>query len=75
MIKKESKFRLWAARDKNAPTVWLFSKKPSLNEKERVFFSRSLDEVMGNVDGDILPEVTYENSPVEYEITFKRIKL
>lgn len=74
-MEKERKIKLWAAQDKNAYTVWLFSAKPSLNEKECSFWSRSLDEVMGNVDGDILPEVTYENSPVEYEITFKSIKL
>lgn len=71
---KERRIKLWAAHDKGSYTVWLFNKKPSINEEDCSFWSSSPNEVMGNVDEAVLPDVTYENSPVECEITIKMIE-
>ena len=65
--------KIWAAHDKGAFTVWLYSERPTLDEKKDFFYSKAKD-VLGNVDESLLPDVTFENSPVEYEITFRKIK-
>lgn len=65
--------KIWAAHEKGAFTVWLYSEKPTLDEKGGFFYSKAKD-VLGNVDESLLPDVTFENSPAEYEIIFKKPK-
>ena len=65
--------KIWVAHDKGAFTVWLYAERPTLDEKGGFFYSKAKD-VLGNVDESLLPDVTFVNSPVEYEITFRKIK-
>lgn len=67
---EEKKFKLWAAHDKgdNAHAVWLYSKKPKLNATNDGYCS-SLKDMQGCVDESFIPELTFENSPKEIEIT------
>lgn len=65
--------KIWAAHEKGAFTVWLYAEKPTLDKKKGFFYSRAKD-MLGNVDESLLPDVTFENSPVEYEITLRKIK-
>lgn len=67
------KYKVWAAHDKGAFTVWLYSERPTLDKVIGCFYSKAKD-VVGNVDESLLPDVTFENSPVEYEIIFKKPK-
>lgn len=67
------KNKVWTAHDKGAFTVWLYAERPTLDKNGGFFYSRAKD-MLGNVDESLLPDVTYENSPIEYEITFRKIK-
>lgn len=68
------KTKIWIARDRDGLTV--FNRKP-----EVVHTRTALDDGLwiadgGNatkIDDKLFPEVTYENSPVEYEITMMDI--
>ena len=67
---KEKKIKLWATHDKgdSAHTVWLHSEKPTMNAANDGFWS-SLKDKRGCVDESFIPELTFENSPKEIEIT------
>lgn len=55
--------KLWIARDEDG-LIYLYMKKPYLNV--RYFDTKYL---IGEIDKDIFPEVTFENSPQEVELT------
>lgn len=69
---EEKKFKLWASHDKgdSAHTLWLYSEKPSLNKTQDGYWG-FLKDLRGNLDEELLPELTFENSPKEIEITIK----
>lgn len=62
--------KLWIARDKEGP-LWLFENKPIFNESSNEFFCK-YGEINIQLDSQLLPEVTFENSPQQIE--FKLIK-
>ena len=69
---EEKKYKLWAAHDKgdNAHTIWLYAEKPTLNATNDGYWS-SFKDMRGCVDESLIPELTFENSPKEIEITIK----
>ena len=54
--------KLWVARDEDG-LIYLYIKKPCLNK--HYFDTKYL---IGEIDKDIFPEVTFENSPQEVEL-------
>lgn len=66
--------KLWVARNENG-WLWLFDKKPVLRDKnvecfEYSWFDMAEDGVYNYRLGgnEIFPEVTFENSPQEFEL-------
>ena len=57
--------KLWIARDQNGD-LFLYPIKPDRYVTENyVFFN---DDDWWNIDSDLFPEVTFENSPMEVEL-------
>lgn len=57
--------RFWAARYKNGNTLFLWDDKPIWDDEDEVWYSS------GNyfdIDKNLFPEVTFENSPQEVEL-------
>jgi hypothetical protein len=64
--------KIWIARDKNG-NLWFHEGKPHINkyaEKDNAFWSS--DGEYYEVDQDLFPEVTFENSPMEVELVIKK---
>ena len=68
----EKRFKLWASHDKGevAHTIWLFSARPTLNTTNGSYHA-SMNDMRGCIDECFIPELTFENSPKEIEITIK----
>ena len=60
--------KLWIARDSDS-TLWLHTNKPELNfnPKNNSSFWLSTED-WWEIDEDFLPEVAFENSPMEVEL-------
>ena len=59
---------MWIARDSDN-TLWLFTNKPELNKNPKTNISFWVSpEDWYEIDEDFLPEVTFENSPMEVEL-------
>lgn len=69
-MQNSTKTKLWAAKDKNAYTVWLYKTKPALDNDSTFSDTTSL----GCVDAELIPQIIFENSPQEIELTFKILK-
>ena len=65
----------WIARDKDN-ALWLFNAKPIKNESLGVFVGTGFENGYWceeyALDENLLPEVTYENSPQKIEIILKK---
>ena len=60
--------KLWVARDGNDfKTLWLFENKPKCNYDFKEWFSEK-DEYFAELPLNLLPEVTFENSPQRIEL-------
>ena len=57
--------RIWIARDKNGE-LWVYSNKPIRDEE--IFIRPCSEHSMVSIKGDddLFPEITWENSPVEF---------
>lgn len=68
----EKRFKLWAAHDRGdvAHTIWLFSARPTLNATNDSYHA-SMKDMLGCIDECFIPDLTFENSPKEIEITIK----
>lgn len=53
-----------------AHTVWLYAEKPTLNATNDGYWC-PFKNIRGCVDESFMPEITFENSPKEIEITIK----
>ena len=64
--------KLWIARDSDN-SLWIHEEKPKkcANPKNKSYFWVS-GEDWWEVDEDFLPEVTFENSPMEVELVLKK---
>lgn len=58
--------KLWIARDKNNDLA-LYTVKPTLYSNS-YFDSRSSSTIVIEMDKDLFPEVTFENSPQQVEL-------
>ena len=58
--------KMYIARNKNGH-LWLHKEKPSLSISGKVFTSGPFGDFF-NIDDNLFPEVTYENSPREVEL-------
>lgn len=72
----EKKITLWAARDKNADgsgEVWLYKEEPYCEKvgEDHVFFGEVGLADTTECFGDAFDDITFENSPVEVELTIK----
>ena len=67
---EEKKFKLWASHNKGTYSIWLHAKKPTLNATNDGYWA-SLNDMRGCVEESFIPELTFENSPKEIEITIK----
>ena len=59
--------KMWIARDSDN-SLWLHEEKPKQSESKRGGFFWYSTEGFWEVDEDFLPEVTFENSPMEVEL-------
>ena len=59
---------MWIARDKSN-SLNLYSSKPIKNK--RCFVKASSEDYVANIWSDLLPEITFENSPQEIELKLK----
>lgn len=59
---------MWLARDKDN-TLTLFQSKPERVDFGDLFYCKDEDRVM-DLDENLYPEVTWENSPIEVELHF-----
>ena len=64
--------KMWIARDSDN-TLWLHEEKPKkcTNAKNKSYFWVSTED-WWEVDESFLPEVTFENSPMEVELVLKK---
>ena len=64
--------KMWIARDSDN-SLWIHEEKPKkcANPKNKSYFWVS-GEDWWEVDEDFLPEVTFENSPMEVELVLKK---
>lgn len=72
----EKKITLWAARDKygdGGGEVWLFQDKPHCEQfgEDYVFFGDEGFPDTTDSFGNAFDSITFENSPVEVELTIK----
>ena len=58
--------KLWIARDYSG--LWAFSEKP--DKKCNVFTSSTIYCKIYQLDSELFPEITFENSPHQVEIKF-----
>lgn len=67
---------MWAVRDKDG-ICYLFKNKPSLDDRRDEIIMGWLGCFYGDVgvirDKNVLPEVTFENSPIEVELKIKKL--
>jgi len=66
--------KLWIARDrgdKDKHSVYLFWERPRLNEQFGTFNPVAEDEDFMRLPADMFPDLTFEDSPKEVEITLK----
>ena len=61
--------KLWIARDQNGD-LFLYPIKPDRYVTEYYVFFNGDD--WWNIDSDLFPEVTFENSPMEVELVIKK---
>ena len=61
--------KLWIARDQNGD-LFLYPIKPDRYVTENYAFFNGDDWY--NIDSDLFPEVTFENSPMEVELVIKK---
>ena len=61
---------MWIARDRNGD-LYLYENKPDTFETD-IFHPQNEDELCDQLNNDLFPEVTFENSPQEVEITKKK---
>lgn len=64
--------KLWIARDKDKSTIWMFFDKPKLDKDTWLWKGTKLycGAMSPGLDKhkEIFPEVTFENSPLEFEL-------
>lgn len=56
--------KLWIARSENG-VLELFHEKPVYSVRNQMWF---LGDIIGGIDSNLFPEVTFENSPQEVEL-------
>ena len=66
----EIQVKCWGARDKDAATIWLYRVKPTLSGDT---FTAPIRHTIGTIDHELIPQITFENSPVEIELLIKKI--
>lgn len=60
--------KLWIARDFDG-ILNLYVNKPSLDSNDNMYYTDSdMEDDYLNIDKDLFPEVTFENSPQQVEI-------
>lgn len=60
--------KLWIARDFDG-LLNLYVNKPSLDSNDNMYYTDSdMEDDYLNIDKDLFPEVTFENSPREVEL-------
>ena len=60
--------KLWIARDFDG-LLNLYVNKPSLDSNDNMYYTDSdMEDDYINIDKDLFPEVTFENSPQEVEL-------
>ena len=63
--------KFWIARDYNGE-LWLYDHKPVIDDLNFMFIYRGDDICKtSELNGDLFPEVTFENSPKPVEIVIK----
>lgn len=64
--------KMWIARDEDN-NLWFYEKEPHINHYSEPYDAFwSSDGEYYEVDQDFLPEVTFENSPMEVELVIKK---
>lgn len=60
--------KMWIARDRTND-VWFYKEKPHYNMEKGRFEGKL---ILMPIEGDIFPEVTFENGPKEVELMIKK---
>lgn len=68
----ETKFTLWASRDKDNVLFQVWDEKPHKMKDFDGWCSR-ISTLRGSLDAELMPDLTYENSPCKIELTISKL--